>query len=302
MAILLQSLETLNRQLDQADSCIEEVELRAHQAGTTLDNLRGQFVAESQKVLPLASAVTSRLDTGQQKAEQSLNRLHGNLEGLEGELRQRKEATQTRVRLLISAVQQLSVVLKRVHGEFLAEQLRTEDALTKAGERSAQAFKSSREALEALNLMVRQDFLTQLSKHEESTRLAQEGLAKKVGELVPAIEALVKDTKTKIDAIVDNLRLQSEAQALEARKNADECLAESRLGATTMVNTLTGHSEESAGLLDSVTSLMQTELANESKMEATLVQALGTAVPHAAELQKIPVRLKEVLKSARIVC
>lgn len=302
MPTLQDYLEALTTELDGASARFHEVEVYAAQSATALDAMRSEMSTESAKVLPLATTVKGRLDNGNQQAEAAFSHLHTELQGLETDLHQRRTTAQARIQLMLPAVLKLVSVLDKVHGEFRQEQTTTEKALTNAANRSSTAFKASREALDALEKYVREDYQKRLELHEKTTREELEKLLKKVDEVVlPTIADQLKALKTALDGVVNDLRDRGKALADEAQTRAQEVLTDARTAATTMVSTLAGHSSQSAEKLDGVTAAIEAGMTAEDGPEKQLVTGLTTAVPHAEKIRNIPVRLHEVLKKARVI-
>ena len=302
MATLEDSLDALNLEMERADARLGEVAKRSGDASATVLALHQQVNLESQKLVPLSAALTAHLENRRRAAEEGLDRLQGKLGGLESELGIREQATRARLESLQPIVEQLSQVLQRLQLQFLDQQQSTESALQQAAERIRQAFAQSQAALVALDRFVQEDFTPRLAAHEQANETAREQLAQKVQQLVlPALEAQLKTLKVRMDSIAQALAEQSQKAGEQVRTQTEQSLADSEAGTRQRVQTLTEQTAQSTQKLGEVTSLMGAAMGEQQKADQALLQALQTVVPQVDKLAKIPQRLEEVLKKARVI-
>lgn len=300
---LISTLRSLSQELTTAETNVKDTGRLAADAAVAIVDAQRRFGLAAKDMNPHAADVVKGLESGQLSISDALQRLHKDLDSLEGDLQQRRASTEKKLAGMLDIVRELSAMLARVHQEVSEEQQRTENALEDAARRSSEAHSESRAAMDDLNRFVRETYLPALVEHQRTTDSEKDALVKAVTEeLIPAVEEQVKSLEAHMKTVEGELRARAAAISADIKAKAEGTVADTEGMVNAEMQTLQNETSVSAQALGAVVETMQVAMKAEHNAYAAAMERATTATkPQSEDLREIPVNLHKELKEARVI-
>lgn len=299
---LQEALDTLSGTLAKTDAQVKSGQNGIHTAHDQVSEARKIFQVQAQAVLPASSAVSNRLKLGQGLAEQSMQSLQNELGAMETGLAQRIQASRKKIAEMGEMVRSLTALLVKVEGSLRQQQETTEQALSQAGERSREAFRQSRGALNSLDEFVANSLLPKLRGVQQSNQTAVAALGQKVREtFLPAVDEQMSDLQTSLNRAVEVLQQETLRLSGQVRESQAEAMASTGQQCADHVVRLQSVTGDSAKVLARAVLQVEEKMQSEADSNRSLLQTYQQRVQQDAKDQiTVPLNLKLVLDRVNI--
>ena len=296
------SIENLSSVLTKVDGQVKTGQTQLRQAHDALGTSRTQFQTRAQAIVPVAAAVTKRLQSGQTLSEQSLHAVDGQLHSLETEIVQRIQTSRAKITEMNNIIHSLTALLAKIDENLRNEQKTTETALNAAGQQSQAAFLKNRNALNALNDFVAQSLIPKLHDFQQHNDAALAALGKKVHDsFIPALETHLKNTQTLLNQVVEQMKAETQKSSTHLRESQTEAQSTTGQHCAEKVEKLSSTTADSAKALAQVVHRAEDSLKKEADCDRAILESYNHRVQGDTKaLITIPINLKNVLDRANI--